>query len=119
MLGGCRTGNAKITRGYRLPARHVIHTVGPVWNGGSLGEPQLLSACYRNSLRLAIEHRAKTIAFPSISTGIYGYPIEAAAEIAVSTCRLLLEEAPEAIDQVIFCCFSADDLAIYEALLEE
>ena len=117
MLGGCKTGEAKLTAGYRLPARFVIHTVGPVWNGGTNGEPDLLAGCYRNSLRLAAEHNIASIAFPAISTGIYGYPAEPAAEIAVSTCRELLDRTESQLRDVIFCCFSAADLAIYEAVL--
>ncbi len=117
MLGGCKTGDAKLTSGHRLPARFVIHTVGPVWNGGTRGEPELLAACYRNSLRVATSHDVTSIAFPSISTGIYRYPVEAAAEIAVSTCRSYLDETATSVNEVIFCCFSASDLAIYEALL--
>ena len=115
-LGGCPTGFAKITAGYRLPARHVIHTVGPVWLGGSAGEPELLASCYRRSLELADTHGLQSIAFPSISTGIYGYPIEPAAEIAVKTAREFGARA-KSLQQVTFCCFSAGDLAIYEGLL--
>ena len=117
MLGGCKTGDAKLTAGYRLPARFVIHTVGPVWNGGSAGEPELLASCYRNSLSVATSHDVSSIAFPSISTGIYGYPVESAAEIAISTCQSYLDEAATPVNEVIFCCFSASDLAIYKALL--
>ncbi len=117
MLGGCKTGDAKLTGGHRLPARFVIHTVGPVWNGGTNGEPELLSACYRNSLSVATSHDVSSIAFPSISTGIYGYPVEAAAEIAVTTCRNFLDEKATPVTEVIFCCFSDSDLAIYESLL--
>ncbi|HEX5063041.1 MAG TPA: O-acetyl-ADP-ribose deacetylase [Kofleriaceae bacterium] len=100
--GGCPTGDAKITKGYRLPAKHVIHTVGPVWNGGSRGEPELLASCYRKSLLLAAEAGAKSIAFPAISTGIYGYPFRPAAEIAVRTIRAHTGELPE---RVILCTF--------------
>src|SRR5512143_2425235 len=113
LLGGCQTGDAKLTRGYRLPARYVIHTVGPVWQGGGRGEPDLLASCYRRSIELAAANGITTLAFPSISTGIYGYPIEQAAEIAVDTVRECLGEFT-AIREVIFCCFSADDLAVYE-----
>ncbi len=116
-LGGCETGHARLTAGYNLPARFVIHTVGPVWNGGTNGEPDLLAGCYRNSLRLAAEHDVSSIAFPAISTGIYGYPAEPAARIAVSACGAFLGESTTSVREVIFCCFSAADLAIYEALL--
>jgi len=116
ILGGCRTGEAKITQGYRLPARHVIHAVGPVWQGGKQGEPALLAACYRNSLALAEKHGLRSIAFPCISTGIFGYPADAAARVAVDTVREVLSAAVVPAD-VTFCCFSANDLAIYRALL--
>lgn len=118
LLGGCQTGEAKRTRGYRLPASFIIHTVGPVWRGGADGEPALLGACYRNALRLAAECEARSIAFPSIGTGIYGYPIEAAARLAVATVRDELAQYPE-IDKVFFCCFSANDLAVYQQALAE
>ena len=116
LLAGCRTGEAKITRGYRLPARYVIHTVGPVWHGGTSGEPDLLASCYRRSLALAAEKGMLTLAFPCISTGVYGYPIEDAASIAVRTVLSTVRE-PASIDQVLFCCFSPRDLQIYEKLL--
>ena len=104
-LGGCDTGNAKITRGYRLPAKWIIHTVGPIWKGGTKREPELLASCYANSLRVAIAHQVKTIAFSAISCGVYGYPIPAAANVAVSTLRtFLLEDAT--IDRVFLCCFT-------------
>ena len=118
-LGGCKTGDAKLTAGYRLPARFVIHTVGPVWNGGTRGEADLLAACYRNSLQVAAAHDVTSIAFPGISTGIFGYPVESAAEIAVSTCRGFLDDGATTVSEVIFCCFSASDLAVYEALLAD
>jgi O-acetyl-ADP-ribose deacetylase (regulator of RNase III) len=101
-IGGCPTGEARITKGYRLPARFVIHTVGPIWRGGAGGEPELLASCYRTSLKLAVEHGVKTIAFPAISCGVYGYPLDAAAEIAVREIRSF--EAPS-IEQVILACF--------------
>jgi O-acetyl-ADP-ribose deacetylase (regulator of RNase III) len=115
-LGGCEVGQAKITKGYRLPARFVIHTVGPVWRGGSFGEPELLASCYRTSLALAAERGLRTIAFPSISTGAYGYPIESAAKIAVETVREVLSASSTPME-VTFCCFSASDLEIYELAL--
>jgi O-acetyl-ADP-ribose deacetylase (regulator of RNase III) len=115
-LGGCETGDARITRGYRLPAKHVIHTVGPVWHGGSHGEPELLASCYRRSIALAADARLESIAFPSISTGVYGYPPDLAAPLAVATVRECLGRG-SSIERVIFCCFSADDLRRYEALL--
>lgn len=115
-LGGCPTGEAKLTRGYRLPARFVIHTVGPVWHGGMRGEAALLASCYRRSLEVAAAHGAAAVAFPGISTGVYGYPKDEAARIAVATVRDSVAALP-AITEVIFCCFSAGDLALYEALL--
>jgi O-acetyl-ADP-ribose deacetylase (regulator of RNase III) len=115
-LGGCATGDAKLTRGYRLLARYVIHTVGPVWHGGGHGEPELLASCYTRSLGVAIEHGLRSIAFPSISTGAYGYPIDLAAEIGVSSVRKVLSR-DTALSDVIFCCFSAADLEVYKHLL--
>jgi O-acetyl-ADP-ribose deacetylase (regulator of RNase III) len=106
-IGGCPTGEARITRGYRLPARHVIHTVGPVWRGGTGGEPELLASCYRNSLRLAVENGIRSIAFPAISCGAYGYPVEQAAEIAVSEVSRFVA-ADSALERVIFTCFGDD-----------
>lgn len=117
LLGGCKTGEAKLTRGYRLPAKFVIHTVGPVWRGGTHGEPELLASCYRNSLRLASDHGARTIAFPCISTGVYGYPVELAARVAVAAVRSSLPELGS-IHEVIFCCFSAGDFAVYRKLVD-
>ena len=114
MLGGCATGQAKITRGYRLPAKYVIHTVGPVWRGGGFGEAEMLSSCYQSSFKLAIEHGVKTIAFPAISCGIYGYPVEQACGIAVrETTGFLAREA--SIEKVILVCFGND---VYQAYLK-
>lgn len=116
LLGGCRTGDAKLTGGYRLPARHVIHTVGPVWRGGDHGEAALLASCYRRSLQLARTHRLRSIAFPCISTGVFGFPAEPAARIAVDTVRG--ERDQDGLpDFIVFCCFSAGDLAIYRQVL--
>ncbi len=112
MLRGCKTGDAKLTHGYRLPARYVIHTVGPVWNGGGHGEPGLLASCYRRSMALARDAGARTLAFPSISTGIYGYPIDLAAKVAVATVRAEIASSP-ALESVTFCCFSLADLEVY------
>ena len=117
LLGGCKTGEAKLTKGYRLPARFIIHTVGPVWRGGGSGEPELLASCYRRSMALAAAQGVRSIAFPGISTGIYGYPVEPAARLAVSTVREALADAASPVEEVVFCCFSAGDLAIYEAVL--
>lgn len=111
-LGGCKTGQAKVTRGYNLPAKYIIHTVGPVWRGGHAKEPELLASCYRESLCLASQSGIKTLAFPSISTGIYGYPIELASRIAVETVRS--EGAGIGLESVLFCCFSETDLAVYQ-----
>jgi O-acetyl-ADP-ribose deacetylase (regulator of RNase III) len=107
LLGGCDTGDAKITPGFRLPAKFVIHTVGPVWRGGTNSEPELLASCYRRSLDLAIENGVRTIAFPAISCGIYGYPIDAAAEIAIGETKRVLADS-NAIDRVLFVAFSDD-----------
>jgi len=116
LLGGCKTGEAKLTKGYRLPARHIIHTVGPVWRGGTNGEPELLASCYRRCLEIAAAKGFASLAFPSISTGIYGYPIELAARVAIATVRSSLQDAP-GIQEVIFCCFSQRDLQVYESVL--
>lgn len=112
-LRGCPTGQAKITKGYRLKARHIIHTVGPVWKGGGYGEPSLLADCYRNSLLLAVANNVKTIAFPAISCGVYGYPIQDACNIAVKECALFLGANP-ALHQVIFCAFENDVFSAYQ-----
>ena len=115
-LNGCRTGEAKITKGYELKARHVIHTVGPVWNGGESGEAEKLRSCYANSLRLAAEHGLKSIAFPCISTGVYHFPPDEAAMIAVETVRQFLQSR-SSIKTVVFCCFSSADRERYEDLI--
>ena len=115
-LGGCEPGKAKITRGYRLPARFVIHTVGPLWKGGKHGEPETLADCYRNSLQLAVENGIKTIAFPAISCGAYGYPVEEAAQIAAKTTREFLASTDK-IDKVIFVLWSDDVYEAYHRLL--
>lgn len=113
-LGGCKTGQAKITAGYNLPAKYVIHTVGPVWNGGARGEPDLLASCYRSSLSLAVEHKVKTIAFPAISCGVYGYPVEEACEIAINETINFLS-TDHSIEKVIFTCFEQD---VHQAYVE-
>jgi O-acetyl-ADP-ribose deacetylase (regulator of RNase III) len=118
LLGGCKTGQAKLTKGYRLAARYIIHTVGPVWRGGTHGEAELLAACYRHSLEVAAKNDIATLAFPSISTGIYGYPIELAARIAVNTVRSTTQNTG-GFTEVIFCCFSPSDLQVYEKILNE
>ena len=117
ILGGCSTGQAKITNGYNLKAKFVIHTVGPVWRDGTNGEPQLLASCYLNCLQLALENQIQTIAFPSISTGVYGYPIMQASQIAVREVRNFLVNNP-LIKQVSFVCFSSEDLYVYKSLLQ-
>jgi O-acetyl-ADP-ribose deacetylase (regulator of RNase III) len=116
-LGGCQTGDARLTRGYRLPAMFVIHTVGPVWHGGTHGEPELLASCYRRCIEVASGNGIHTLAFPGISTGVYGYPVERAAPIAVAAVRKALRMHPD-IEEVKFCCHSAADLAVYQSLLE-
>jgi len=116
-LHGCHTGEAKITRGYRLPAKWIIHTVGPVWHGGMQGEQKQLASCYRNSLEIASRQGILSIAFPCISTGVYGYPPHRASEVAIAEVRTFLEQSglPE---EVVFCCYSESDLAIYKSLLK-
>jgi O-acetyl-ADP-ribose deacetylase (regulator of RNase III) len=118
MLGGCATGDARLTMGYRLPARYVIHTVGPVWHDGRQGEAELLRSCYLRSLEVADAHKISSIAFPGISTGIYGYPVDKAATVAVDTASAFVRSA-RAVQSIVFCCFSDGDLAIYERLLGE
>jgi O-acetyl-ADP-ribose deacetylase (regulator of RNase III) len=117
-VGGCPTGEARITKGYDLPAGHVIHTVGPVWRGGNSGEAELLASCYRNSLKLASDHGLGTVAFPSISTGVYGYPIEKASRIAVTEVVRFLEES-ELPESVTFVCFGAADTRVYREAIAE
>ncbi len=117
-LGGARTGEAKITRGHRLPARHVIHAVGPVWRGGEHGEDEALASCYRTAMRLAAERGLRSIAFPAISTGAYGFPVERATRIAVTEVMRSLE-SETSVATAIFCCFSAADRAVYEGILDE
>ena len=120
-LNGCPTGDAKISPGFKLPAQYVIHTVGPVWHGGNQGEPELLASCYRNSIQLAVDNDINSIAFPAISTGVYGYPIEQATEIAISSVIDSVKQAAQSgsvIKEVVFCCFSAGDAAIYQQKLE-
>lgn len=114
LLGGCKTGDVKMTKGYRLPARFIIHTVGPVWQGGGAGEAELLASCYHNTLALAQLHDLKSVAFPAISTGIYGYPKAEAAKIAVTTVRAHQAHLPQL---VIFCCYDAETAGLYRQLL--
>ena len=115
-LGGCRTGEAKLTAGYRLPAQYVIHTVGPVWRGGQHGEPELLASCYRSSLALAVQHGLRTIAFPAISCGVYGYPAAAAVSIAVAECNAVAARHA-ALERIVFCCFDTPMFELYRAEL--
>jgi O-acetyl-ADP-ribose deacetylase len=116
-LGGCPTGEARITGGHRLPARWIIHTVGPVWKGGNRGEAQLLASCYEQSLRLATAHKLRSIAFPAISTGAYSYPLEEASAIAISSVRQVISEGDCFEEVIIFCCYSREDFALYKRLL--
>jgi O-acetyl-ADP-ribose deacetylase len=117
-LNGCKTGEAKITKGYNLPAKYVIHTAGPVWHGGSHNEPELLKNCYKNSLELAVKNNLKSIAFPSISTGVYGYPINLASKIAMTTTSDFLKN-DSIIEKVIFVCFGEADYLVYQKTLKE
>jgi O-acetyl-ADP-ribose deacetylase (regulator of RNase III) len=117
-LGGCRVGDAKITRGYKLPAQFIIHTVGPVWSGGVTGESQLLASCYRRSLEIAVERSLTSIAFPSISTGVYRYPIQKAAKVAINAVTAFVQQ-PCSLQHVVFCCYSGEDRQIYAELLEQ
>jgi O-acetyl-ADP-ribose deacetylase (regulator of RNase III) len=116
-LGGCMTGQARLTHGYRLPAKFIIHTVGPVWHGGKQGEEKLLASCYRESLSLAAAQGLASIAFPCISTGVYGYPPEQAVEVAIAAVRDFMR-SPGSLREVVFCCYSAGDLALYQSRLE-
>ena len=118
-LHGCETGEAKITKAYNLPCKYVIHTVGPIWHGGNHGEPELLANAYRNSLQCAVDHGIKTLAFPAISTGVYGYPVDKAAAIAIKTVRDFCVQNPEKIEIVRFVLFSADVLAAYDKAISE
>jgi O-acetyl-ADP-ribose deacetylase (regulator of RNase III) len=115
-LGGCPPGEARITGGYQLKAKHIIHTVGPIWGGGGRGEPAILASCYERSLRLACDHRLRSVAFPSISTGAYGFPLDLAAPIAIRTVREFAARSEE-LEEVIFCCFSGRDYDFYRQLL--
>ena len=118
LLAGCKTGEAKLTKGYQLRAEYIIHTVGPVWRGGANNEPELLASCYRSAIDIATAVDISTLAFPSISTGVYRYPVGLAARVAVATVRSMLQEHLS-IQKIVFCCFSASDLAIYEDVLNE
>ncbi|MEL7719392.1 O-acetyl-ADP-ribose deacetylase [Citromicrobium bathyomarinum] len=117
-LGGCETGQAKVTKGYRLPASHVIHTVGPVWRGGDHGEPEQLASCYRESLARAAEIGARSVGIPAISTGIYGYPLDRAAQVAARTVADVVAENPDAFDRIALVCFDDEALAAFETALE-
>ena len=118
-LAGCATGSAKITRGYRLPARHIIHAVGPVWRGGRKGEEDLLASCYRTALELAAAHTLASIAFPAISTGVYRFPADRAARIAVGTVTAEIAASARGIERVVFCCFARDAADQYGAAFTE
>jgi len=116
-LGGCKTGDAKITKAYKLPSKYIIHTVGPVWHGGKTKEEELLKSCYEKSLQILLDKKLSSIAFPCISTGVYRFPKELAAKIAISTVRSVLKNSPEI--KVIFCCFLDEDYNIYKSLLTD
>jgi O-acetyl-ADP-ribose deacetylase (regulator of RNase III) len=118
LLRGCKTGDAKITRGYKLPAKYVIHTVGPVWRGGTSGEPELLASCYATCIKLALDNMIRSMAFPAISCGIYGYPLDQAARIAVSTIIKSVDQQPS-IERVTFVCFEQDVLDAYRTVFED
>jgi len=118
-LGGCATGEAKLTRGYRLPAKFVIHTVGPVWNGGAHGEPELLASCYRRSLEVAAQHGVRSIAFPSISTGVYGYPFDEACRVAFAAVRDFCAAKPGSISEISFVFFRTPELSAAQEVLEK
>ena len=115
MLGGCKTGDAKLTKGYNLPASYIIHTVGPIWNGGNNAEAELLASCYRRSIQIATENKIDSLAFPCISTGIYRFPKKQAAKIAVQTCK---QRQHDSCPKIIFCCFGREDYQIYQEILE-
>lgn len=117
-LGGCQTGEAKISQAYNLPVEHIIHTVGPVWNGGYSNEADLLESCYRQSLLLAMEHGIRKVAFPSISTGVYHFPVNLAAEIAISTVKEVMNEHPDAFDLIIWMLFDSDTKKAYDVVLK-
>jgi O-acetyl-ADP-ribose deacetylase (regulator of RNase III) len=117
-LGGCATGEAKISPGFKLPAKHIIHTVGPVWSGGKNNEDKLLASCYKNSLKIAKENKVKTIAFPAISTGVYRFPLERATKIAVTEVKKFLEKN-ESIEKVIFVCFDEETYQVYKKILKD
>jgi len=118
LLDGCKVGEAKVTKGYKLPAKFVIHTVGPRWSGGSRGEAELLASCYQNTMQLAAENGITSLAFPSISTGVYGYPIELAAQVALATISKYIQQHPS-IESVTICCFSKEDLAVYDNIIQQ
>ena len=118
-LNGCRTGQAKITKAYKLPCDYVIHTVGPVWHGGNHGEAELLAGCYRHSLELAVEQGIHSVAFPSISTGVYSYPVQQAAEIAVRTVREVIKEHPKAFDEILWVLFDERTKLVYDGALQK